>query len=222
MSIDGYLDQEIAVTDTARVALNYVDTLVDAAIVEQSDDRIASFVRDQKATMHISGLSLAKLLYRWKEARESFGIPNDDFEDRVFAETGISPQTTRKYVGVWETVFVKSDLPDAIERALLGKPIQGLLLLPAAVREGELDAADWEEIAQAPDPASIKEVVRKRRGKVTNSHTAVTLYLERDGTLLARQGDDQEYIGYLNQDLETEFAKTAIERIIREARVVEK
>jgi hypothetical protein len=222
VSIDGFLDQEIVVKDVARAALSYVDLLVDEAIASGKEELIADFVRDQKASMHISGLSLAKLLYRWREAREMFGISNDDFEDRVFEQTGISPQTTRKYVLVWETVFVKASLPEAIENALLGKPMQGLLLLPAAVQEGQLDDEDWEEIASAPDPASIKEVVRAKRGKVTNSHTAVTIYLKRDGTLIAHQGEEQEAIGYLNLNTELACGAAAVSRILREARVVER
>jgi hypothetical protein len=216
------LDQAIVVGDMARRALQFVDDVVDRAISVGSDREMVGFGASLRQGVQVNGLSLAKLLYRWLQHAEEFGIGPDDFVDHIYANLGISAQTTRKYTLMWKTIFEDAKLDEGIYLALMGKPIQGLLSLTAAAREEQLDSEDWQEIANAPDAAAMSEVVRKKRGEQTSSKTRIVITWDRDGTLTARQGDDFEGIGFLKPDCETQFGSAAVDRLLTKGGVVEK
>jgi hypothetical protein len=216
------LDQAIQVGDMARRALQFVDDVVDRAVTAGSDREMVGFGASLRQGVQVNGLSLAKLLYRWWQHAEAFGIGAEDFVDHIYANLGISAQTTRKYTLMWKTIFEDAKLDEGIYLSLMGKPIQGLLSLTAAVREEQLDDADWQEIANAPDAAAIAEVVRKKRGEQTSSKTRIVITWDRDGTLMARQNDDFEAIGYLKTDCETQFGSAAVDRLLMKGGVVDK
>lgn len=216
------LDQAIVVGDMARRALQFVDDVVTRAVDRGDDQELVGFGASLRQGMQVNGLSLAKLLYRWFQHAEEFGISTDDFVDHIYANLGISPQTTKKYTIMWKTIFEDAQLDEGIYLSLMGKPIQGLLSLTAAVREEQLDEQDWEEIANAPDAAAMSEVVRKKRGEQTSSKTRIVITMDRDGTLTARQGDDMEAIGWLKTDCETQFGSAAVDRLLMKGGVVEK
>jgi hypothetical protein len=216
------LDQAIVVGDMARRALQFVDEMVNQAVDQGDDQKLVGFGASLRQGMQVNGLSLAKLLYRWYQHAEAFGIGPDDFVDHIYANLGISAQTTRKYTMMWQTIFEEAKLDEGIYLALMGKPIQGLLSLTAAAREEQLDEQDWQEIANAPDAAAMSEVVRKKRGDQTSSKTRIVITWDRDGTLMARQNDDFEAIGYLKNDCETQFGSAAVDRLLMKGGVVEK
>jgi hypothetical protein len=216
------LDQAIVVGDMARRALQYVDDVVDRAVTVGDDRELVGFGASLRQGMQVNGLSLAKLLYRWWQHAAEFGISQEDFIDHIYANLGISAQTTKKYTVMWQTIFEEARLDEGIYLSLMGKPIQGLLSLTAAVREEQLDDADWQEIANAPDAAAMSEVVRKKRGDQTSSKTRIVITWDREGTLMARQGDDFEGIGFLKTDCETQFGSAAVDRLLTKGGVVEK
>jgi hypothetical protein len=216
------LDQAIVVGDMARRALQYVDDVVDRAVTVGDDRELVGFGASLRQGMQVNGLSLAKLLYRWWQHAAEFGIGTDDFIDHIYANLGISAQTTKKYTVMWKTIFEDARLDEGICLTLMGKPIQGLLSLTAAVREEQLDDEDWQEIANAPDAAAMSEVVRKKRGDQTSSKTRIVITWDRDGSLMARQGDDFEGIGFLKNDCETQFGSAAVDRLLTKGGVVEK
>ena len=226
--MDSLLDQDVGPGDVSLAKINEtVEYVVYAARDDQSDSPIIAAVHNLRTRMQYHGLILAELLYEWREHTEEFGVSKEDWADHVFESTGISPQTSRKYTSVWETVFKNPNVPQSVIPALIDKPMQGLLLLPAAVKEDQLGEDDWRKIAEAPDPLTIREVIRSIRGEKTSSPLALRLGLARDGTIWAYRGDYAVPCGYLNNHLDNlggdlaEIVEAAVSRITRSSGILE-
>lgn len=220
---DSLLDQGMRVeVDAFNYAVASADKLIGLALECKSDEYLAGSINDIRLRMQLQGLTLACVLSEWKHHTDCFGVAVDDWEDHVFTTTGLAVQTVRKYVDVWETVFQNPAVSSELRPILAAKPMTGLLLLPAAVREEQLDDDAWQKIADAPDSLAIRDVVRKVRGEATSSKTAISLGVARDGTIWAYRGDYAEPVGMLNLkpsgDPEAiSLVEAATSRIMRES-----
>ena len=213
-------DQAITVNTTD--AFDAVDVIIQEAM-DRGDHRIITHNLSLLQGMsHIAGLAKAKLLYEARRRWEHFPVDEGyEFEDACFVEAGISRETVRKYIPIWEWVVMNPALSDEQREVIVTKPIGALDLLVAAAREGELTDEDWEEVLLSPDKASIREVVRRVRGQVGPSATAVVITKRRDCTITARRGDIHAPVGALPDHIpglteeQEEIRVIAQERIIR-------
>jgi len=200
-----------------------VDEIISSSLI-QGDPRPALwFGSKMRREGQIRGLALSKLLFELDRHWEMFqsGGMDERIEDLVFVEMGISPQTTRKYIGLWGDLFENPDIEDDIKRKLMGKSIQSLLLLKAAARDG--DDIDWDAVAGAESGAEIRDLVRGVRGPTTSSESAVTIFLDREGSLYARRGSnpDKFPIGRLFiDDMEDSTVAKAINRLVERGGVI--
>jgi hypothetical protein len=198
----------------------YELTEVEAAVydaVEAKDDHFITDLMGTKIkTIRIQGVAMAKLLSLWKDAAPEFGLDADDWIDHAAAWTGLASGTIYKYVDVWRSVLAPWENTDRFW-VLVSKPIQGLLLLPAAAKEGSLQENDWEEIEGAEDGLAIKKVVKRVRGEATNSKTAINLVVGRDGLVTAWRGDESAAVGYLNIHDTDQLTDAAVTRILNAA-----
>ena len=152
---------------------------------------------------------------------QSAGV-DDEFIDVVYAEMGVAPGTTTKYVALWQSIFANPDIPDDIKEKLEGKSMRSLILLTAAARDGDLD---WDRVVEATTPSEIREIVRELRGQQTSSVSAVTLEINlRNGMLTARKGDEQVNFGILSiKDYKNDpLIATAIDRVRSSAGIMER
>ncbi len=213
-------DQPMLLTESELDVIKSVDKVIEKSVAN-GDPRLAlHYIGDLRRSGHVTGLAMAKCLYETKIRWDSFPT-DDDFVDVAMAETGLGVATIRKYVDLWEAIFVNPDVEQKVKDSLTGKPIGSLYLLAPAAKEGQLEPEDWKEAAKAPDRQSIREIVQRRRGMRGPANTTLVLMIDRDGTLKVRKGKGH-YVpfGYLNLKLEDENAKEAIERIINYAHVV--
>jgi hypothetical protein len=227
MMITG-LDQSLSVPDSVlKTSFKQIDDLVEKARADHSPDDLVQYINQLRVGQHVQGLALAKLLYAMKVYWKEFDIPEERVEDYVVVSTGLSLQTFRKYTDVWESVIVESQMnPDKFEpwlqKSLLSKPITTLMAIAPAAREGDLEEEDWENIARAPDHATVSQIVRKARGQQTNSATKLKIILHEEGSLVASRGDEYVHIGWLNvEENLSKTGKDAIARIVRAANVLE-
>ena len=215
------LDQAVSLGEH-RSILDAVDDVIEEA-VDRGDHRIMMrMLYGFQGLGQAVGLAKAKALYEGQRHWPLFPIDKTyTFVDACLAEAGVSHETVRKYVPIWEHVVMNPMLSDEQREVILTKPISALDLLVAAAREGEITDDDWNEIILAPDKATIRELVRQIRGHVGPSQTAVVITYQKDGTVRARRGDVLTPVGSLPQkipgltDEQEEIKNIAQERIIR-------
>lgn len=210
--------------------LTDVDVIIVRSVTAGDPLIACNYGLDLQRSAAIKGLALAKLLHGMRsnwEMYQAAGV-DEDFEDFVQANMGVSPQTARKYSDMWRSIFASDYVPDEIKLKLQSKPIKELLLLTAAVEEGSLTEDELETVVVA-DETKIREMVRSARGKeATSSRSAVYIAIVmRDGknprgTIIATQDGISETIGYLNMDTDIKFVNQAIERIKNSAHMLER
>lgn len=213
--------------------LNYFDTVDDiiGRSVAAGDPMIAlEYVQGLQREGFIKGLAIAKLLYRMRQSWELFrqAGTDDNFENVVEATTGYSPATVNKYINMWESVFENPALTAETKTALAGKPIETLLLLTAAAREGSLNDDDWEHIAHSSSINEVRARVRERRGDVTSSKNARLPSLFRreqggkaQGTLIITVNGEQKIIGFLKLDTGDQDVDEYINKMVNVLRINE-
>lgn len=217
-------DQAIVLTDVEEKMFELDNRVVARAIKTKDPAAIANHIRQLRRQGQVSGLSLAHTLYLWKDAVDKFGYDPDDFEDMVLSETGLSVQTTRKYVQMWQAIFNNPQVEAHVVAALRGQPIQNLLLIAPAAKEDGLDEEHWERLADAESKSEVRQIIREVRGVRTSGNNALIIRLKRDGILEARRGDGvYESIGYLSLNLRgsSEVIDAAISRILRASGIVD-
>lgn len=218
------IDTSIQLKSGDREVLKLVDNAVDAAIAQGDVMPAIVFGRALRRQMQASGLALAKLLYRLHEGWELFQAAgmDDEFVDVIYAEMGVAPGTTTKYVALWESLFANPQIPAEVKENLEGKPIRSLILLTASARDEDFD---WEKVVDASTPHEIREIVREHRGMQTSAGTAVTLEISlKDGKITARKGDQYRVVGMLlvKEYKKDELVRAGIDRIISSAGIMEK
>lgn len=213
--------------------LSYFD-VVDEIVgrsVAAGDPMIAlEYVQGLQREGFVKGLAIAKLMYRLKQSWSLFQAAgtDDEFEFVVESVIGYRPATTNKYINLWESVFENPALSDDLKQALAGKPIESLLLVVAAAREGSLEDEDWKHIASSSDIREIRSRIRERRGDVTSSKNARLPSLFRreqggkaKGTLIITAGGEQKVVGYLNLDTGDRDVDEYINKMINALRILE-
>ena len=217
---DSLLDQSVPVEHVrARTLIREVDMIVDASVDAQNDAQICAFAGQLIGGIQLRGVSFCKLLYAWREHAEDFGIDPEDWVDYAAAKTGRSPETIYKYTDLWASVFSPLSTDNPLFWALLGKPIQGLLLLSAASKAGQLSDEDWDLVAEAEDSLTIRDIVRKARGEATSSKTRIDLVVGRDGVVSAWREEISSPVGYLNLSEDDELVAAAVTRILNAASI---
>lgn len=200
-----------------------IDTILDRAITAGDPLIAAEYGNQLSNTIRLKGVALAKLFFglksNWSLFRAS-GI-EEDFADFIDAHMQVSGQTADKYANMYEAVFVNPQIPQNLKGQLAHKPMESLLLLTAAVREGSLDTDDLEDVIVL-DKSGIRQKVREARGDATSSRTYIYARLvQREhsvypkGTVVAFDTEGHsEAVGYLSLDPKTEHGRKYVERII--------
>jgi hypothetical protein len=218
------IDTAIQLRAGDREVMSMVDQVVDAAVAQGNLTLVTTYGMALRRQMQTSGLALAKLLYRVKESWGLFQAAglDDEFIDVIYAEMGVAPGTTTKYVALWEALFANPNIPIEVKENLEGKPMRSLILLTASARDEDFD---WTRVVDAATPSEIREIVRAHRGQQTSSGSALRLEINlRDGKITARKEDQYRVVGML---LVKDYKKdplvaSAIDRIIGAADIMEK
>jgi len=218
-------NDDIYLTYGDKIVFKEVDNIVAEAVEQGDPEIIMRFGRSLRKDARVRGVALAKLIWsvkdNWKKFQDA-GI-EDDLFSVLEGEMGVPPSTASAYIRIWEAVFANPEIPDATKELLLAKPIGTLKLLPALTTEG--DEVDWDEIVQAHSKEDVRQIVKRIRGEATSSKTALFIKLDiRTGQLSAKRGD-MPFVnfGIINLELakENDTVKSAIDRIIRDSRVME-
>lgn len=177
----------------------------------------------------MEGLALAKLLYRLEESWGMFQVAGleDDMLPMVEIHMGIKPSTAKKYLDMWKGIFENPMVPEEIKTILSGRKISDLLLMTAAVREGQLSGEDLKAVALTASTQDLRDKIKEVRGEQTSSSSAIRLYLTRvskgdmpAGTVYAQQGRKKEVLFKVKSEY-GELGQQAMARFIRENGLIE-
>jgi hypothetical protein len=200
-----------------------IDEQVEKSLITGNVLSILRFGHGLRRTMQVQGIAMAKLLSmvekNWSLYTQA-GV-DEDFYAVIYAELGYAHETVKKYIGVWRDVMENESVPEEVKQKILkGMPIQTLLLLPAAAKEGSLN---WNDIADAATHAEVVEAVRKARGQQTSSKTRIVITMNgTTGALQAKREGEKPYnIGHLAVPYESDTAEEAIERILKQSGITE-
>jgi hypothetical protein len=209
---------------------NQVDDVIQRALTTGDPLIALEFASKLQRDGLLKGLGIAKLMFKLKQNWQLFEVAGigDSFESMVESQNGYAPATVEKYIRMWESIFENPELPDDIKNQLSGRPIGDLLLLTAASREGSLSSRDWDEVTVASDTSKVKEIIRRARGEVTSSKSALTIMIQMRpdgiqprGTITVSSNGERCVLGALLLDLPEDSAQKAIARIIQRANIME-
>lgn len=198
-------------------ALEGVDGLLDT-IAEQGDfDAGANALRSMYAAGRAISHSMVKLChgmyYLWKDS----GRDAEQFWAWMQDATPLKRITIERYIHAWEA-YLKLD-----DDRLLTRPLKDLVALGSAVSQGyEVDKSDVNRLIEATNNNAFLGELREIKGQEPRK-SAMSLYLEPDGTINAWTKDGVEYVGYLNlpsPNAPSGVLDKAIERIIRSAGLI--
>ena len=208
------LDAVQAITKSRFVSVKRDVDLVIEDAVKHKDPEIAL---NYGAKLHESGqalwIAIASLTYEMRQRWNKEFKSDDDFITVASARWNKAPETIRRYVEIWEWVLQKPAHPLPRLLLLLSKPMQGLWYIKQAAREGQITGPIWDEISQAPDISSLREIAKRVRGDVGRAKDALKIMLEPDGTIKARRKGAYEVVGYLNLKEDSSVVQAAVERI---------
>lgn len=210
--------------------LDEVDDVMHRAVVSGDPFIAANYGLELWQSVKLKGLALAKLLYLMNKNWELFqaaGI-EEEFEDFVDANIGLTLQTVRKYTRMWGAIFENEYVSEDTKKLLYLNPIKKLLLLSTAVEEGSLAGEELKAVALMDD-YDARKAVKEVRGDQTSSKSAIHILLQvldgrryPAGTLIAEQDSEHEVIGSLVLKPETPFGQKAIARIRNSNGLVER
>lgn len=203
----------------AQDIFNKANEIVQSAITTGNVQQAFSAILNLRSWTQLAGLTIAYIIYELRGKKEEFGFEDDnEFLDAAAAQTGYAYQTLKKYVQVWEYVIL--GCPQELRIRFLGFPIEHLWLMTPAAKSNELDSPAWHELSLAPDKGTVKSIIRRIRGTVTSSDSAILITIDRGGYITAYQGDEIEELGMLNLKKESKLAMAAITRIVKSAGMI--
>ena len=212
------LDQALAV-DADKFLQSIKEHLIEA--VETKDaNRAFGIIKQLRLASQLSGLSLAQALWIIRDSWKSFEM-DGKFEEIAFERIGLHKSTVREYCRVWD-LFEEGYIPTSLENRFKSKNIKDLKYIANTVSRGfDIEADDWEELADAPDYSSVSKKIREIKG-VEPKKGSLQIYLENDGTINAYYNDRIVYVGFLDVESIDSTVQKTINRIVNGSGMIEK
>jgi len=214
------LDQSIETNGSEDEILQRVEQLVQQAIKDKDVEAALNIPRQIILVQKISGLALAKAIYMIKQSWDVFEM-DEPFEDVAFAYFGKHKSTISRYEKIWR-MLEGSNVPDKYKEDVKQIGIQSQIPIANHLDAGyEIEDDDWKELIGEPDFHSVSAKLRELKGKEPRPQ-ALSIWMERDGTLKCSKGGGIYYLGWLDIDEKNEIVQQAIERIRKHTGVLAK
>ena len=197
-------------------ALESVDGLLSA--IQETDNFTlgADALRSMYAAGRAVGWSMAYLTYGMRKLWLDSGKEDESFWYWMQDVTPLRRITLERYIHSWEA-YLKFD-----DERLLQRPIKDAITLGAAVAQGyEVTEKDLDRLINAENSNSFANELRGIKGQEARK-SALTIYVEPDGTLNAWTKEGVFNIGYISRNDETPTVQKAVERIIRSAGLIKR
>jgi len=195
---------------TRQDVMNSVDEVL--AIVRSTNDISGAntALQSMDRIADITGLAKAKLLaglYAWW--KETADQDDDEFFDYLKVMDKQNPTYARRLIRVWNC---QEQFPEEFR----SRPVEHQIKVATALGEGyEISKSQWKKILQTSTPREVGEVLLEVKKKQPKK-SAISLVMERDGTVTAWKENQPHFVGYLdvkNMDKD-EVVANSIERIM--------
>ena len=214
------LDQSLP-SDTDGI-MERIDKIIQQSVEEKNGYIALDACRDLVAVARLSGIALAKALYKIKQNWHHYDI-REDFDDYVWEYVGLHKATVTRYVRIQKELFESVALPSETVEQLQQKNIKDLVPIANAVEDGvEITDEQWEEILSAPDFYTVSRIIREDVRGNEPRRGSVVLMMDEIGTLWAFCNEQRFFVGSLECNDEDETVQKAISRICRGAGIIEK
>lgn len=206
----GALDQPLPADSTEM--LEKVEKLILNAVEEHNVWKALNVCKELIQVQKISGLGLAKSLFLVRKHWSEFNA-DDAFEDTVYEYIGVQRYTVDRYVAVWD-MFEAGYIPKNLREDLKQRNIKDLIPIANALSQGhEIDAEQWEKIAEAPNFSTVSKIVREDIKGSEPRSGSLTLSLDGVGTIWAFYNGERYFIGSLEISSDEDIVLKAIKRI---------
>jgi hypothetical protein len=177
-------------------------------------ERGTDAVRSMHGVIRAAGWASAKLIHGMKKEWLEQGRNEDRFLDYMQDMTPLKRLIIDRYLRAWDAQL---HLPQ-----LLTQPIKNGIALGAALAQGyELDDEQLEKLASAKSNQEFLGIIREVKGKEPRKGS-LTIYLEKNGSLQAWQGDDTRFVGDLDISSKDPMIMKAVERIVTSSGIIKR
>jgi hypothetical protein len=196
--------------------LDQIDILIQESLDQDNPSIVLSEIKRMLQVRELVGKALAKTLYLLHQNWYNFSLSQtESFNDTIELWLSLHPHTVQRYVKWWH---YQEQLPEQLEN----KPIREQIPITNAIAQGyEFEEEDWDKLERATNLSEVHGIIREVKGKEPRQ-SSLQIYVNQTGTLYCWYNQERYNIGYLDLKNEDEAVIRAIERIIREAGVIEK
>lgn len=217
------VDDVFFIESKVHSVYDYLDGIqnVIVQIADTGDFEIgANTLRSMSNIGHAIGISKAKLLHDMSVLWVESGRSLEDYYQYVIDFGHLSsPIIIGRYIDAW-SAFLKA--PESLQNSFILHPMKNLNALGAAISQGyEPDEDDWEKLANNTDNAAFLKTIREDVKKKPARKNSLTIYLEKNGDLIAWMSDERVYLGNLVSATDGEvITQKALERIIKGSGII--
>jgi len=158
----------------------------------------------------LAGLGLAKTFYLLEKNWDKFET-DGEFDEIAYEYLGKHSHTVERYVKVWR-MFDENIAPKKLQQKSIGE----LIPIGNAIAQGyEISDDQWEELSEAPDPRTVRKIIREDVKHQDPRKSALQLFLTEEGSITVIKAGEIDFAGSLNIQSESPIVQQAIERIIK-------
>lgn len=215
------LDQPVAKGLGNNYFMDLADRVIGQSLMEGSFDVAFSALDSFRAVNKGSSLAICRLLHGVNLAWEKIES-EETFIQQAMRKTGYSQLTIERYIAVWE-LLTGNYVPDEFLDNLRNQTMRQLVKEASLVVEQkyELEHDDWRDLSEAIDENRVAEVCSKIKGKPRNKNH-MSLKIGEDGWITAYQDGQEEHVGQLFIESESELVQKAVRRIMSSSGVTKR
>lgn len=201
-------------------ALRRIEEIIEKSVAEHNAYMALDACKSLVQISKISGLALAKALYLVAQNWEKYEV-EDEFEDVAYTYIGLHPHTITRYLSLWK-MYDKNLIPEKYAGEIQQHNVKAQIPIALALEQGyEIEDDDWKRLANAPDLNTVSKILREDvKGKPPRKGS-LQLFIDDVGSLWAYYDDERSFVGSLEVDSDEDSVKKSIERIIKNAGILE-
>jgi hypothetical protein len=211
------LDQPIP-ADSKEI-LQRVEEIIRKSVEERNAYTALDACKTLVQVSKVSGVALAKALYLIEKNWDNYD-ETDEFEDIAYIYIGLHKHTVERYTVLWK-MYAEKLIPDNVSEEIQQHNVKTQIPIALALEQGyEIDDAEWEKLAHAPDLNTVSKILREEvKGKPPRKGS-LQAWIDDLGSIWATYKGEKFFAGSLEVDSDEEAVQMLIERIKKGAGIL--